>query len=77
MPVALKRKTTMPRSPGGKRDNPEYGQLNANIPKTTLKKIRLYCSALDVTISEAALQAFGLWLDANQDEVAKIVESDD
>lgn len=78
MPVALKNKSPkkMPRSPGGKRDNPDYAQLNANLPKSVLRRIRLYCTALDINISEAALEAFTVWLEENKDKVSDVILDD-
>lgn len=67
-------KLEMPRSAGGKRDNPSYGQLNANLPKSMLKKIKLYCTALDTTLSDAAEEAFAMWLETKKAEVSEVVE---
>ena len=72
--IVDEKKAEMPRSAGGKRDNPTYGQLNANLPRTMLRKIRLYCTALDTTLSEATEEAFQMWLDSKKSEVAEAVE---
>jgi hypothetical protein len=66
----------MPRTPGGKRDNPNYGQLNANILKTKIQRIRLYCTALNVSVSDAVDEAMTLWLEAKKSEVDKVVNDD-
>ena len=66
----------MPRSAGGKRDNPNYGQLNANLLRTKIQRIRLYCTALNISISDATDEAFDLWLEANKDQLAEIVSEE-
>jgi hypothetical protein len=73
----VKQSVTMPRSVGGKRDNPTYGQLNANLTRVMLRKIKLYCTALDMTVSEATQEAFALWLETKKLEVREEIEDTD
>ena len=62
----------MPRPPkeGSRRNNPDYSPVTAQIPKGLGKRLRLFVTQKETTISEVVEKALAEYLDRNQVQVS-------
>lgn len=62
----------MPRPPkeGSRRNNPDYSPVTAQIPKGLGKRLRLFVTQKETTISEVVEKAVAEYLDRNQVQVS-------
>ena len=62
----------MPRPPkeGSRRNNPDYSPVTAQIPKVLGKRLRLFVTQKETTISEVVEKALAEYLDRNQVQVS-------
>ena len=64
-------------TPVNKLDKTNFGQLNANVLKSKIQRIRLYCTALNISISDAVDEAMTAWLEAKKDEINEVLNDND
>ena len=50
--------------PGGKKEDPRYGQVIGHVPKELIKRFKMEVLNQETNISEALEQAILLWLEA-------------
>ncbi len=62
----------MPRPPkeGSRRNNPDYSPVTAQVPKGLGKRLRLFVTQKETTISEVVEKALAEYLDRNQVQVS-------
>jgi hypothetical protein len=62
----------MPRPPkeGSRRNNPDYSPVTAQIPKGLGKRLRLFVTQKETTISEVVEKALAEYLDRNQVQIS-------
>ena len=62
--------------PGGRSQDPRYGQLSGHIPKSLIKTFKIAVAGMETTISEALEQSVRLWLEKveNGDNLPEIEE---
>lgn len=53
---------TLQAMPGGKKDDPNYGQVVGHVPKDLIKRFKMEILNQETTISEALEQGILLWL---------------
>ena len=53
---------TLSAMPGGKKEDPNYGQIVGHVPKDLIKRFKMEILNQETTISEALEQGILLWL---------------
>ena len=62
--------------PGGRSQDPRYGQLSGHMPKSLIKTFKVTVAGMETTLSEALEQSVMLWLEKveNGDNLPAIEE---
>ncbi|WP_226586630.1 hypothetical protein [Microseira wollei] len=61
----------------GRRNNPEYSQVTALVPKALAQKLRIFCVENEIQITEAVEMAIQEFLDRRQTSSPSTKKGDD